>query len=320
MRTMLAIVTALTASLATASEVYPNKPIRLIVPVAPGGGGDITGRALAQKLSEAFAQQVIVDNRPGAGGVVGFEAAARANPDGYTFILAGIGPTAVSPTLTKKLPYDPLRDFTPVARGVSALNMLVVHPSLPVHSVKEMIAYARKNPGRLNYGSSGPGRADHLAGELFSVMANVTMQHIPYKGGAPAMIDLLAGNIQLIFATVSTSVMHVKAGKIRPIAMTSARRAELFPEIPTIAESGVPGFAVDNWYGFIAPRATPAARVARLHHEINRSFEMQDVRNRLGMLGIVPFLLPTPEAFGDYIRSEINKYAKVLRDAGISGD
>jgi len=308
------------ATFAQAAENFPSKPIRMIVPVAPGGGGDITGRAIALKMSDALGQQVIVDNRAGAGGVVGFEVAARAEPDGYTFILAGVGPTTVSPHLTKRLPYDPIRDFTPVARGVSALNMLVVHPSLPVHSVKDMIAYAQKNPGRVNYGSSGAGRADHLAAEIFCAMTGVKMQHVPYKGGAPAMIDLLTGNIQIIFATLSTSVTHVKAGKIRAIAMTSARRSELFPDIPTVAEAGVPGFAVDNWYGFIAPRGTPPARIALLHREINRSLEVSDVKSRLGTLGIVPFLLPTSEAFGDYIRTELKKYGKVVQEAGIRAE
>ena len=306
--------------LAQAADPYPNKPIRLIVPVAPGGGADITSRAIAAKMAEAFGQQVIVDNRPGGGGVVGMLAVARATPDGYTLSQGGIGSLAVVPNFTPKPPYDVARDYVPIARAASALNMLVVHPTLPVHSVKDLIAYAKKNPGRLNYGSSSAGRADHLAGEIFSIMAGVKMQHVPYKGGAPAMIDLLGGNIQLIFATLSTSVMHVKAGKIRPIAMTSARRWEQMPDIPTVAEAGLPGFEVENWYGFIGPRGTPPARVALLHREINRSLEMPDVKARLGTLGIVPFLLPTPEAFGDYIRAETKKYGKVLADAGIQGE
>lgn len=304
---------------AHAADSFPSRPVRMIVPVAPGGGADITSRAVAGKLTDVFGYQVIVDNRPGGGGVVGFEAAARATPDGHTLLQGGIGSLAVMPHFAK-LPYDVLRDYAPVARAVSALNMLVVHPSLPVHSVKDLIAHAQKNPGKLNYGSSGPGRADHLAGEIFGTLAGVKMQHVPYKGGAPAMIDLLSGSIQLIFATLSTSVMHVKAGKIRPIAMTSARRWDQLPDIPTVAEAGVPGFAVDNWYGFVTARGTAAARVAVLHREINRSLELPDVKSRLATLGIVPFLLPTPEAFGDYIRAELKKYGKVVADAGIRGD
>src|SRR4030095_874434 len=193
---------------------------------------------------------------------------------------------------------------------------LVVHPSLPVKSVKELIAYAKANPGKLNYGSSGVGFADHLAGELFSTLAGVKMVHVPYKGGAPAMIELVGGNIQLIFATVSTALASMKAGRIRPLAVTFAKRVDEFPDLPTIAESGVPGFAVDNWYGFQAPRGTPKPIVAKLHAEINRVLGMADVKERLAGLGIYPFTLPSPEAYGEYIRSEIRKYAKVVRDSG----
>ncbi len=319
MRLALIVAIAAVPLAVEAADPFPTKPIRLIVPVAPGGGADITSRVVAAKLVDVFGQQVIVDNRSGGGGIVGLEATARATPDSHTISQGGIGSLAVMPHFTK-LPYDVLRDFTPVARAVSALNMLVVHPSLPVNSVKDMIAYAQKNPGKLNYGSSGPGRADHLAGEIFSGMAGLNMQHVPYKGGAPAMIDLLSGNIQLIFATLSTSIMHVKAGKIRPIAMTSSQRWDQLPNIPTVAEAGLPGFAVENWYGFIGPRGMAATRVAVLHREINRALDMPDVRMRLATLGIVPFTLPTAEAFGDYIRAETKKYGKVVQDAGIKGD
>ena len=253
------------------AQAWPAKPIRMIVPVAPGGGADITSRLIAQKLSERFGQQVIVDNRSGAGGIVGLEMLARSNPDGYTISQGGVGPLAVNPSLYAKLPYDPLKDFAPILRAVSALNVLVVHPSLPVQSVKDLIAFARANPGKLNYGSSGAGRADHLAGELFSMMAGVRMQHVPYKGGGPAMTDLVGGNLQLIFATVSTAASHMKSGKVRTIANTSAVRSDLFPDLPTIGESGVPGFAIDNWYSFIAPAGTPASIVDTLNVEIARA-------------------------------------------------
>ncbi len=298
------------------AAAYPDKPIRLIVPVAPGGGADITARAVAQKLTAAWGQQIIIDNRAGAGGTVGMEIGARAAPDGYTLIEGSMGPLTVDVSLYKNLPYDPIRDFTPIARGVTALNMLVVHPSLPVNSVKELIAYAKANPARLNFGSSGAGRADHLAGEMFNTLAGVKMQHVPYKGGAPAMVDLVGGNIQLIFATVSTAVASVKAGRIRPLAVTTASRVDLFPELPTVAEAGVPGFAVDNWYGFVGPRGLPRDIVLKLHAEINRALAAPDVKTRLEQLGILPFPLPTPEAFGDYIRSEIAKYARVVKDSG----
>ena len=288
----------------------------MIVPVAPGGGADITARAVAQKLSAAWGQQMIIDNRAGAGGTVGMDIGAHATPDGYTLIEGSMGPLTVDVSLYSKLPYDPERDFTPIARGVTALNMLVVHPALPVNSVKELIAYAKANPAKLNFGSSGAGRADHLAGEMFNTLAGVRMQHVPYKGGAPAMVDLVGGNIQLIFATVSTAVAAVKAGRIRPLAVTTASRVDLFPDLPTVAEAGVPGFAIDNWYGFVGPRGMQREIVVKIHREINRALAAPDVKTRLETLGILPFTLPTPEAFGDYIKAEIAKYARVVKDSG----
>ncbi|HEX2830806.1 MAG TPA: tripartite tricarboxylate transporter substrate binding protein [Burkholderiales bacterium] len=301
-------------------QPYPSKPIRVVILVVPGGGADVTSRTVGQKLTESWGQQVIVDNRPGGNGIVGMEIAARANPDGYTLVLGTIGPVAVNPSLYAKLPYDPVADFEPVARGVSALNVLVVHPSVPVKSVKELIAHAKANPGKLTYGSSGVGFADHLAGELFNTMAGVKMVHVPYKGGAPAMLDLVGGNVQLIFATVSTALGSIKAGRIRPLAVTFSKRVEQFPDWPTVAEAGVPGFAVDNWYGFQAPRGTPKPIVSKLHLEINRILDLPDVKERLAGLGIFPFTAPTPGAFGDYIKSEIRKYGKVVQAAGIKAD
>ena len=320
MRTWLAVMTCCAACCAHAADVYPNKPIRIIITVAPGGGADITARAVGQKLSEAWGQQVVVDNRPGGNGIVGMDIAAHASPDGYTIVEGTIGPVAVNPSLYSKLPYDPVKDFAPIARAVTALNMLVVYPSLPAHSVKELIAYAKANPGKLNYGSSGVGFADHLAGALFETLAGVKMQHVPYKGGAPAMVDLLGGNIQLIFATVSTSLTHVKAGRIRALAVTSAKRVAQFADVPTVAEAGVPGFAVDNWYGFMAPRGTPKPIVVKLHAEMNRILDLPDVKERLAVLGIFPFPAPSPEAYGDYVKAEIKKYAKVVQDSGVRID
>ena len=317
MRTCVAALLVLSASVVTAAETYPNRPIRMILPVAPSGGSDITARAINPKLIEYLGQQVIIDNRPGAGGTNGMVIAARATPDGYTLIQSSIGPTAVNITLDKSLPYDTLRDFTPIARGVSALNILVVHPSLPVHSVKDLIAYTKKNPTKINYGSSGIGHADHLAAELFNSMVGVKMQHIAYKGGAPAMTELLGNNIHLIFSTVSTAITFIKAGRIRPIAVTSGKRVSLFPDIPTVSEAGVPGFEVDNWYCFLGPKGMPKPIVDRLHRELNRALDQPDVKQRLEGFGIFPFALATPEAFGDYIRSEIKKYAKLIDEAGI---
>jgi tripartite-type tricarboxylate transporter receptor subunit TctC len=292
----------------------------MILPVAPSGGSDITARAMNPKLIEYLGQQVIIDNRPGAGGTNGMVLAARAAPDGYTVIQSSIGPTAVNVTLEKNLPYDTLRDFTPIARGVSALNILVVHPSLPVKSVKDLIEHTKKNPTGLNYGSSGIGHADHLAAELFNSMIGVKMQHIAYKGGAPAMTALLGNNIHLIFSTVSTAITFIKANRIRPIAVTSAKRVSLFPDIPTVAEAGVPGFAVDNWYAFLGPKGMPKPIVARLHRELNRALDDPEVKQRLEGFGIFSFPMATPEAFGDYVKSEINKYAKLIAEAGIKAN
>jgi len=320
MRIWLFVLLCWMPSVVSAADFYPARPIRIIILVVPGGGADVTSRAVGQKLTEAWGQQVIVDNRPGGNGIVGMDIARQANPDGYTLVLGTIGPVAVNPSLYAKLPYDPVNDYAPIARAVSALNVLVVHPSVPVKSVKELIAYAKANPGKLNYGSSGVGFADHLAGELFNTLAGVKMQHVPYKGGAPAMIDLVGGNIQLIFATVSTALPSMKAGRIRPLAVTFAKRVEQFADIPTVAEAGVPGFSVDNWYGFQAPRGTPKPIVAKLHTEINRIMTMADVTERLAGVGIFPFTLPTPEAYGDYIKSEIRKYAKVVKDAGVKAE
>jgi tripartite-type tricarboxylate transporter receptor subunit TctC len=299
---------------------YPSRPIRIIITVVPGGGADVTSRTIAAKLTEAWGQTAIVDNRPGGNGVVGMDIAKHSTPDGHTLVLGTIGPVAVNPALYSKLPYDPLKDYEAITRAVSALNVLVVHPSVPAKSVKELIAHAKANPGKLTFGSSGVGFADHLAGELFSSLAGVKMSHVPYKGGAPAMIDLVSGNIQLIFATISTALGSMKANRIRPLAVTAAKRVEEFRELPTVAEAGVPGFTVDNWYGVLAPRGTPKPIVAKLHGQINTILTMPDVKERLAGLGIFPFTTPTPEAFRDYIKSEIAKYGKVVKESGIRVD
>ena len=328
MRIALAALLCLSAFSAPAAEraakdpaaAYPSRPIRIIITVVPGGGADVTSRAIAAKLTEAWGHQAIVDNRPGGNGVVGMDIAKHSTPDGHTLVLGTIGPVAVNPSLYAKLPYDPVKDYEPITRAVSALNVLVVHPSVPAKSVKELIAHAKANPGKLTYGSSGVGFADHLAGELFSSLAGVKMSHVPYKGGAPAMLDLVGGNIQLIFATVSTALGSMKANRIRPLAVTFAKRVPQFAELPTVAEAGVPGFTVDNWYGVLAPRGTPRPVVAKLHGQINAILDMPDVKERLAGLGIFPFTTPTPEAFRDYIKSEIAKYGKVVKESGMKVD
>lgn len=302
------------------SQTWPAKPIRWISPFAPGGGADFTSRALAQKLSQSLGQQVIVENRGGAGGMVGVDLAAKSAPDGYTFVLGTIGPIAINPSLYSKMPYDPRRDLVPISQAAVAINVLVVHPSLPVHGVKDLIALARARPGELNYGSSGPGAADHLAGELFNTLAGVKMVHIPYKGGAPAMLDLVAGNVQLIFSTVSTARAMIDARKVRPIAIAGSQRFERMPQLPTVAEAGLEGFATDNWYGVFAPAGTRAATVDRVHAEVVKALAASDVKSQLLELGIVATSSATPAAFASYIAAETAKWAKVIRAAGIRAD
>ena len=301
------------------AQTYPSKSIRLISPFAPGGGADITCRALAPKLSAALGQQVVVDNRGGAGGLVGVEIAAKAPPDGYTIVLGTIGNIAVAPAMYPKMPYDPQKDLLPIGQTANALNVLVVHPSLPAKTVKEFIAVAKKNPNQLLFGSSGAGAADHLAGELFNVMAGVKMVHIPYKGGAPAMLDLLAGQVQLVFATVATAVGSIQANRIRPIAMAGNQRYERMPDIPTISEAGLKGFEANNWYGLFAPAGTPRDVIARLQTETSKALAMADVKTRLLDAGIIA-TPSTPEQFAGYIQRETQKWGKVVKDANIKPD
>lgn len=302
------------------AQSWPAKPIRWISPFAPGGGADFTSRAIAQKLGPALGQQVLIDNRGGAGGMVGVDLAAKSAPDGYTLVLGTIGPIAINPSLYSKMAYDPIRDLAPISQAAVAINVLVVHPSLPVRSVRDLIALAKARPGELNYGSSGPGAADHLAGELFNTLAGVKLVHIPYKGGAPAMLDLVSGNVQLIFSTVSTARAMIEAKKIRPIAIAGSRRFELMPDLPTVAEAGLPGFATDNWYGVFAPAGTPAPIIERLHAEVVKALAAADLKKQLLGLGIVATSSASPSAFTSYIAAETAKWAKVVRAAGIKAE
>ena len=310
---------ALATSAAFAQQAYPTKSIRLISPFAPGGGADITCRAIAPKLSAALGQQVVVDNRGGAGGVVGVEIAAKSPPDGYTLVLGTIGNIAVAPSIYPKMPYDPLKDLVSMGQTANTLNVLVVHPSLPAKTVKEFIAVAKASPNQLLFGSSGAGAADHLAGELFNIMAGVKMVHIPYKGGAPAMLDLLSGQVQLVFATVATALGSIEAKRIRPIAMAGSQRYERLPQIPTVSEAGLKGFEANNWYGLFAPAGTPKEVVTRIHAETAKALAMADVKTRLLDAGIIA-TSSTPEAFTGYIKQETQKWAKVVKTANIKPD
>jgi tripartite-type tricarboxylate transporter receptor subunit TctC len=315
LRTCAALAAVVFAPGAHAQTAWPAKSIRWISPFAPGGGADITSRIIAQKLGPALNQQVLVDNRGGAGGNIGVELAAKSPPDGYTMLLGTIGPIAINVSLYKKLPFDPVKDLAPITQAANALNVLVVHPSLPAKTVKEVIAIAKSRPGELSFGSSGPGATDHLAGELFKTLAGVNMVHVPYKGGAPAMLDLMAGQVQTVFSTVSTAIGAIKGGKVRAIAMTGDKRFELMPELPTIEEAGLRGFQVRNWYGVFVPAGTSKEIIARLNGELVKILQMPDVKARLLESGIET-AHGTPEQFAAYIQAETRRWAKVVKDSG----
>jgi tripartite-type tricarboxylate transporter receptor subunit TctC len=308
-------------ALAAAAEVvaqapFPTRPVSLIVGFAPGGGTDIAARIVAKQLAADLGQQVIVENRPGAGGNIATEAVARAIPDGHTIALASIGSLTVAPFLVAKLPYDPRRDLAPLTKGVSFANALVVHPSLPVSTVAEFVALARAKPGMIGYGTSGVGGAGHLAGELFRQLAKIDIVHVPYKGGGPAMTDLLGGQILASFASAPTALPHIKSGKIRALATTGPTRALALPDVPTIAESGYPGYDATNWYAFVAPGRTPRDVVARLNRDLVKALNTPEVREQLLANGMEPE--PSePEALAQHIESQLNLWGRVVKEAGI---
>lgn len=298
---------------------YPNKPIRFLMPHPPGAGMDFVSRTVANKLTQMWGQQVIVDSRGGAGGVIGLQIAAKAAPDGYTLVPTSIGPLAVNPSLHKNLPYDTLRDFDPVTTLISALNILVVNPSVPAKSVKELISLAKARPGALKYASSANGNTDHLAGELLKTMAGINMVHIPYKGGGPAAAAILSGEVDAIFAVYQNIAPMIKAGKLRVLAVAVGQRWPTLPEVPTVAEMGVPGFEVVNWYGLVAPTGTPRQIIAKVNKDVVAVLQMPDVVDVLAQNGMVP-LPSTPEHFGAFLRAEIKKWGKVVRDSNIRVD
>jgi tripartite-type tricarboxylate transporter receptor subunit TctC len=301
---------------AAAAQEYPQKSIRLIIPFAPGGSNDIIGRLLATRLTETLGQQVIPDNRAGAGGAIGAELAAKAPPDGYTLVIGHIGTLAVNPTLYRRLPYDPTTDFAPISTIAKVANMMVVHPSLPAKSVGELLALARKQPGALSYGSGGTGGAGHLATEYFKLMARIDMVHVPYKGTGPALVDLLAGQTQLVFAGIPGIVGHVKSGRLRPLGVSTAQRLPVFPDIPTIAEGGVPNFEATQWYGVLAPARTPAPVVDKLNREIAAWVQTRELREHLTAAGSEPYTT-RPDEFMAFIKSEIARWAPVIKSANI---
>jgi tripartite-type tricarboxylate transporter receptor subunit TctC len=301
------------------AQPYPSKPVRLVLPYPPGGGSDTIGRPLAQKMSEGLGQQVVVENRGGANGNIGMEAVARSAPDGYTIVFALSAQLAINPGLYHKVPYDPLRDYAPVTLFGSGVYLLVVHPSLPVKSVRELVALAKARPGQLAYSSSGNGSGGHLAAELLNSMSGIRMLHVPYKGGGPALMDLIAGQVQVLFATQLASWPHVQGGRIRALGVSTAKRPSSLPDLPTIAEAGVPGYDSGVWYAVLAPAGTPREVIARLNGEIVRALNLPDYRGFLVSNGIEPIGSP-PEELSRTIKIELAKWSKVIKDAGVRVD
>jgi tripartite-type tricarboxylate transporter receptor subunit TctC len=323
MSTRIRVVPALVALLLVvpgpvAAQAYPSKPLRIIIPFPPGAATDLTGRYLAQKLGEAFGQQAVPENRPGANGTIGLELAAKAAPDGHTLVVGQTGNLAISPGITK-VNYDPARDFAPITLLIASPHALAVHPSLPVRTLKELVALARAMPGQLNYASTGSGSAGHLGMELLKKATRMDLVHVPYKGAAPGLTDLVAGHVTLMF-TSALSTAHVqKVGKVRVIAVGSEKRSSSMPEIPTIAESGYPGFDVVSWWGALTQAATPKDIVARLHGEITKAMASPDARTRIAALG-ADIRTSTPGEFAAYIRSEQAKWGQAIKDSGARVD
>ena len=302
------------------AQDYPARPIRIIVPFTPGAGTDIVGRAVALSLNEAWKQSVVVDNRPGAGGTIAGEMVAKANPDGYTLMLGNVSTLAIAPALNPKLSYQPLRDFAPITLISTSENVLVLHASIPAASVKEFIAYAKANSGKLNYGSSGNGTTSHLGGAMFASMAGVEMTHVPYKGSAPMLTDLLAGQLQLAFSSVPTALPHIRSGRLRALAVTLLARSATLPDLPTVQEAaGLKGFEISLWQGIVAPAATPRAIVLKLNQQIVASLRTADLKSKLTAQGL-EVVGNSPERFAAYIREEIDKWTKVVKSTGARAD
>ena len=301
-----------------AAQAYPTKPVRMIVAVPPGGPADILARLVGPKLTEALGQTVVIDNRPGANGNIAYEMAARAVPDGYTFVLVAAG-VVINPSLYREVRYDPLRDFTAITHGISVPNILIVHPSVPANSVSELVALAKSRPGKLAFASAGNGTSGHLALELFKQRSGMDAVHVPYKGGGPALAEVLAGQVQALFSLALAATPQIKAGKVRALAITSGKRSAVAPELPTVAESGFPGYEVIGWFGWLAPAKTPREIVARLNAEIVKSLNAPDVRERLLSQSSEP-VGNSPQAFGAFMKSERDKWAGVINRAGIRMD
>lgn len=301
------------------AQPYPSKPIRLIVPNPPGGGVDILARSIGQPLAERLGQAVVVENRAGAGGTIGLAAVAKAPPDGYTLGIGVDATLAIAPAVYRSLPYDPVTDFAPVTLIATVPLVLTVNPSLPVQSVKDLIALAKSRPGKMDYSSGGNATPPHLAGEVFNSMAEVKINHVPYKGGPPAITAVVAGEVSLMFANMLPGLPHIHSGRLRAIAVTSERRTPVLPDVPTIAESGLPGYDISQWYGFVAPAGTPAAVVTRLYREIRQVLDLPDVSARLKAEG-AEISATSPEEFSTFIRAQITRWQKAVKESGTRMD
>jgi len=298
-----------------AAEAYPSKPVRMIVAVPPGGPADILARLVGPKLTETLGQTVVIDNRPGANGNIAYEMAARAVPDGYTFVLAAAG-VVINPSLYREVRYDPLRDFAAITHGISVPNILIVHPSVPANSVSELVALAKSRPGKLAFASAGNGTTGHLALELFKQRAGIDVVHVPYKGGGPALAEVIAGQVQALFSLALAATQQVKAGKVRALAISSGKRSAVAPGLPTVAELGFPGYEVVGWFGWLAPAKTPREIVSRLNAEIVKALNLPEVRERLLSQSSEP-VGNSPREFGAFVKSESEKWAAVIKRGGI---
>ncbi|HET9351969.1 MAG TPA: tripartite tricarboxylate transporter substrate binding protein [Burkholderiales bacterium] len=317
MRLVAALLLFLASALAGAQD-WPSRPVRLILPFPPGGGTDILGRLIAERLSASLGQPVVTENRGGAGGNVGAEAAARSAPDGYTIVL--VAPSlAISPTLYSKINYDPVKDFAAVSLVATVPNVMITQPSLPAENLQEFIAYARSRPGVLNFGSGGAGTSNHLAGELFNIVTGTKLVHVPYKGVNLAMQDVLAGNVHLVFIGIPAAAPHIKAGKLRALALVAPQRSGALPDVPTVAEAGLRDFEVTTWYGVLAPAGTPRSIVVRLNAELVKIMHSSELKERLAATGTEP-LTSTPEEFAAYIKREIAKWGDVIRKSRAKAD
>ncbi|GJG97288.1 tripartite tricarboxylate transporter substrate binding protein [Cupriavidus pauculus] len=301
-----------------AADAYPTKPVTLIVPWAAGGSTDILARVLSEHLTKSLGQPVIVDNKPGASGNIGSAMVVRAQPDGYTLLIGSMSTHAMNPALMANMPFKGVDDFTPLGLLAYVTNTMVVNPSVPANNVKELIAYAKANPGKLAYASAGPGSTNHLSAVLFEKMAGVQMLHVPYKGGAPAVVDTVAGQTQLLFSAGTQTLPHVKAGKLKLLAVTEAKRSPLLPNVPTVGET-IPGYELSVWYGAFGPKNMPADLVARLNKEINRVMSLPEVKAKMDSIG-VETATSTPQEFGKILRRDADRYGKLIKDLGIHGE